>query len=157
MGLYFNTADTAKLCAKLNRRFSDPSLSEIRSDPDRLEKFLNPGANNRSLQRIAYKSGLWPTKNPTTNKAKRWFRFLKDINDGSATIAKNIRQALYDGLTKQTAGAYDYSQLVFTAIEGPVVKFTSSDIAITDGGGNSVGKALLLCLQTAVIDRKSVV
>ena len=52
MGLYFNKPDTVKLCAKLNRRFSDQNLDDIRTDPDRLAKFLNPAANARTLQRI---------------------------------------------------------------------------------------------------------
>jgi hypothetical protein len=150
MGLYFNKPDTVKLCAKLNKRFSDQNLIDIRSDPDRLAKF-NP-ANNRSLQRIAYKSGLWPTKDKASNKAKRWYKFLKDINDDTTTTtASDIKTQLWSGLTHQTSGAYDYSQLVFTAIEGPAVKFTHQDLPIYNAAGTQTGKALLFVLQTMAV------
>jgi hypothetical protein len=147
MGLLFNTADTVKICAKLNRRFSEERLDEIRGDPDRLAKFQNPSANTRTLARIAYKSGLWPTRRPTNNKAKRWFKFLKDIQDNNATVARAIKQALFDGITAQASGVDKYSALTFIAIEGPVLKFTTMDLPIMNGG-TQVGLVLLFTLQT---------
>jgi hypothetical protein len=151
MGMYFNSADTMKLCGKLNMRFSEQNLDQIRQDPDRLAKFNDPQNNRRTLARIAYKSGTWPTKKSTNNKALRWFKFLKDLQDNNAAVAKSIKQALYDGLTTKANGVYKYKSLIFTAIEGTVVKFSPMDIKVLDANNGTVGLSLLFVLQTAAV------
>lgn len=147
MGLLFTSLDTVKLCARLNRRFSEDNIAEIRDDPDRLKKF-DP-ANNRSLARVAYKSGIHPGKKPANNIAKRWFRFLKDL-DGTTSAA--IKAALWKGLTTKTGSDYIYQSLVFATFEGGVTRFSPTDLSVLDAAGNDTGRySMLFTLQTKAI------
>jgi hypothetical protein len=148
MGLLFTSADTVKLCARLNRRFSEDKIAEIRDDPNRMMKF-NP-TNNRSLVRIAYKSGIHPGRRPSSNVAKRWFRFLKDLDPATA---RQIRAALWKGLDTKVGSDYRYQSLIFVTFEGPVTKFSGpTDLPILKANGTQTGFfSLLLTLQTASI------
>ena len=150
MGMIFTTPDTVKLCARLNRRFSDDNLDAIRGKPKRLAKFLDPIHNRRTLARIAYKSGLYPSNNPVSDIAKRWFYFLKTtIPD---TVAMDIRQQLLSGLTDMVGSDYKFRSLIFIAFEGPALKFTHEDIDILDSAGVATGYcSKLFKLQTVEI------
>lgn len=148
MGLLFTSADTVKLCARLNRRFSEASLADIRDDPNRMLKF-DP-AQNRTLARIAYKSGIHPGRRPSSNVAKRWFRFLKDLDP---TVARQIRAALWRGLATKIGSDYKYQSLIFVTFEGPSTRFSApTDLPILRANGTQTGFfSLLLTLQTASI------
>lgn len=151
MGMLFTGKHTAKICARLNRRFSDENLDAIRRNDRRRAKFLDPINNRRTLARIAYKSGTYPSNSPRSDVAKRWFYFLK--NNVSSAIALQIRQALLKGITEPHAGGYKYNALVFVAFEGQVMRFSTEDLDVIDPYGQPTGKSVLLFkLQTARID-----
>lgn len=151
MGMLFTGKHTAKICARLNRRFSDDNLEDIRKNPKKMAKFLAPLTNKRTLARIAYKSGTYPSNSPRSKVAKRWFYFLK--NNVNASVALQIRQALLKGLTDTSGGGWKYNALVFVAFEGNVMRFSTEDLDVLDPYDNPTGKSVLLFkLQTARID-----
>ncbi len=150
MGMLFTGQHTAKICARLNRRFSDDNLDAIRGNRRKLAKFLDPINNRRTLARIAYKSGTYPTDSPTSRVAKRWFFFLDRVV--TPGIALQIRQALLKGITEPHDNGYKYNALVFVAIEGQVMRFSTDDIDVVDSQGQPTGKSVLLFkLQTRSI------
>lgn len=147
MGMLFTGQHTAKICARLNRRFSDDNLDAIRGSRRKRAKFLDPINNKRTLARIAFKSGTYPSDSPTSRVAKRWFFFLDKVV--TSTIALEIRQALLKGITEERDEDYRYNALVFVAIEGQGMRFSTEDIEVLDPQGNPTGKAVLLFkLQT---------
>lgn len=148
MGMVFNSAETIRLCGRLNRRFSEKRLKGIRTSPRRLGKFLNASTNKRTLARIAYKSGTYPGNAPTDSVAKRWFYFLQNL---PADVSLAIKKALEKGLTSQDDnGDYMYESLIFVAYEGPTTIFTAIDLPVVDANGDLTGTySMLFSLQTA--------
>jgi hypothetical protein len=149
MGMVFNSAETVRLCGRLNRRFSEKRLNKIRSDPSRLLKFINANTNHRTLARIAYKSGTYPGNSPTDNVAKRWFYFLQNLPAG---VSLAIKEALETALTATdpTGSTYVYESLVFVAYEGTTTSFTPIDLPVRDAYGIPTGtSSMLFSLQTA--------
>jgi hypothetical protein len=146
--MVFNSAETIRLCGRLNRRFSEKRLKGIRTSPKRLNKFLNAGTNKRTLARIAYKSGTYPGSSPTDNVAKRWFFFLQNL---PANVSLAIKKALEKGLTSQDDGGdYIYESFVFVAYEGPTTVFAAIDLPVVGADGNPTGTySMLFSLQTA--------
>jgi len=145
--MVFNSAETIRLCGRLNRRFSERRLHQIRTT-NRINKFLNAGTNHRTLARIAYKSGTYPGSAPTDRVAKRWFFFLKNL---PANVSLAIKEALEKGLTTTTGpNQYVYESFVFVAYEGTTTNFTPIDLPVVDAGGNPTGTySMLFSLQTA--------
>ena len=149
MGMVFNSAETVRLCGRLNRRFSERRLNQIRTTPKRLKKFLNAGTNHRTLARIAYKSGTYPGSAPTDNVAKRWFFFLQNLPAG---VSLAIKRALEKGLTSQNGANFVYESFLFVTYEGATTSFTPMDLPVVDAGGNPTGTfTLLFSLQTAAV------
>ena len=147
MGLLFNNAATLKICSKLNRRFSEEKLEDIRTNQARKDRF-DP-SKRRTLERVAYKSGLWPGRGQAGEKAKRWYKFLFDMRAASPTTHDAIRQALWDGINDSNVVA-----ITFVALESPDAqyRFTPSAISVVDPANPSINKEILvMVLQTPAL------
>lgn len=146
MGMLFTTQETTRLVNRLNRRFNDDNIDNIRGNTKRLKKFTDL---NRTLPRIAYKSGTYPGAATTDDVAKRWFYFLLHLDPA---IATQIKQHLKTGLTDTLMnGDYKYLSFSFVAYEGPCQHFDCEDVSQVDAGGTPTGYFIkIFKLQTPV-------
>jgi hypothetical protein len=145
VGLLFNSDATLKICAKLNRKFSEEKLTEIRLNSEMRARF-DP-SKKRTLERVAYKSGLWPGKRRDGKLARRWYKFLKDLRTASGSTHDSIRQALWSGIMDDA----NVLQVAFTALESPDDQYHFDSVlrdVVDPGDPNGTKKIQILTLQT---------
>jgi hypothetical protein len=142
MGFWVSTPNIQRLIAKLDWKFSDAQIDQIKNDPIRLARF-DP-ANSRNLRRIARLMRIWPGASANNSDARKWYGFLawlhtKQNAATGNTVADDIRTAIYGGLTDPNCRS-----ISFIAIQGADIRLTKSIIQLVPGPGN----LLVVVLQT---------
>jgi hypothetical protein len=143
MGFWVSTPNIQRLIAKLDWKFSDARINNIKNNPTRLGRF-NP-ANNRNLRKIARLMRIWPSGSANNTDALKWYGFLQWLNQQQNpatgnTVAQDIRSAIYKALID----ARNCHSISFVTIQGANISLTTSEIQI-DAGPDYL---LVVVLQT---------